>query len=79
MITNYVQRIMNSDDLSLEQKIAQERRLQASMLYDAGLITYNEALCMVGKKQRDEDGVKFIEQVKEFGLGEGDYLRDSNL
>jgi hypothetical protein len=69
---------MNPDNLSLEQKIEQERRLQASMLYDAGLITHDEAMCMVGKKQRDKEGTAFIEQVEKLGLGTGDHSEGNN-
>ncbi|WP_333463713.1 hypothetical protein [Microcoleus sp. herbarium7] len=56
---------MNLDnfDRPIEEREATERFVSAHLLYEQGLITFNEALIYRGVKRRAKNGDRFFEQM----------------
>jgi hypothetical protein len=55
---------MDWDNITHEEAALLERRRNAGLLFEHGLITFNETIALVGSKRRAKNGDLFYDQMK---------------
>jgi hypothetical protein len=55
---------MDWDNITPEEATVLERRRNAGLLFEQGLITFNETIALLGAKRRAKNGNLFCDQMK---------------